>query len=161
MNDFDKQKGAVMAALSDTIKSAANDFNKGEERCGESMFTNAVAYLAILFAFSNYVKVSSNGCGWCIVVSAVALSLSLLFRLVDFVLSRNMYRRYLRTSKKMFARIRNVGNEQSLYEADSATADLLNDEKEFVSSSVPIFLQMMSLIVGIIFSVIALVVAML
>lgn len=162
MNDFDKKKKNVVDEISRVISSTTNDFNEREENCSNGMFTSAVTYLAILFAFcNNYTNIKEKGCGWCIVVSVIALSLSLLTRLADFLLVRSMYRRHSRISKKMSAHLRCARDESVLYEVESAAADLLNDEKSFTSSSVPIMLQMTALIIGVIFSVVALIIAVL
>lgn len=160
MNDFERQKKGVMGEISRVIKTTVDEFNEREEKCGNNMFVAATTVLGILFAFSDHIKNVSANCGWCVIVSVIILSLSLILRLIDFALTRNMYRRYLRMAKKMLINIRNATDIQSLYDADKTAADLLNDEKEFTTSSIPLIIQMLCLVIGVVFSAVALIITM-
>lgn len=158
-SSFNEKRDKVLSEIFRVRKEVTDTLNKREEKYSESMFTNAVTYLAIMFAFCGYISAKDGECGWCIIVSAISLSLSLLFRLIDFLQNRSMFRRYIRISKKMWKHVYDTDDDNSLHALNSVTADLLSDEKDFVSSSVPIMLQMVTLISGVIFSVVALIIA--
>lgn len=156
MNNFDNDKKNILNEISNALKSSIDDFNERENSFSNEMFTAAIAYLGILFAFSGYIKSSEINCSLGILASAILFLLSLVFKLIDFLIVRIMYRKHIKLSKKILSHAHRTTDNNSLYAIDSIAADLLNDEKDFTSSSVPIILQMVSLVLGIIVSVVTL-----
>lgn len=158
-NEFIQGKAKVIDSLSNIQKASSDSYNKTQESLTNSLFTAATAYIAIILAFANNMQNTVKDCSWIIVASILAFSASLIPWAVEKIIASIAHGKNIAISSKLSnIAINDVWDKKELVVLDKIAAKLLHGGK---TSIIPILLQIALFSIGVIFAVIAIMIALL
>ena len=156
---FIQNKNEVVKELYDVRSKSSNIYNKAQESLNNGLFTAATAYIAIILAFANNLQEVFNDYSWIIVASIFSFSASLIPWMVEKIIISIVYRKDIIVSSKLSdVAVNEIWDEKSLATINRIAAVLLVGGK---TSSIPIVVQIVLFLLGVLFAVIAIAIVLL